>query len=416
MPEIENVNLEKVALDLGGDDGSSNSFGIQDTQLLSGNEFQNFLFKSAEDIKPVDKQESAKSETPTTPQQQKQEAKKFGQQPEQPESEEVNPKELLDNILFNKKEDPKTSTPNPNEDPADAPGSTDDNTYTSLARDLMRLGVFSKISDEETEENIGVKTPEDFLNRFSFEKKKGAIDILDNFLSQFGEDYRKMFDAVFVNGVKPNEYLQSFAKMEALGSVDLTQESNQERIVRAYYKSLKWDDTKIENRIGKLKDYGDLEDEAKTYHEVLVNKEKEVTEQLERTKLEEANKTKAREIEQKKSYHKILTDKLKATHLDGIPLNDKEAQATLDYLTEKKYKLESGELLSEFDKDLLALNRAENHELKVKLALLLRKKLDLNSVKKKSISEKSEELFKETVEKQKQQARTKPKEYKSFFS
>lgn len=416
MPEIENVNLEKVALDLGGDDGISNSFGIQDTQLLSGNEFQNFLFKSAEDIKPVDKQESAKPETPTTPQQQKQEAKKFGQQPEQPESEEVNPKELLDNILFNKKEDPKTSTPNPNEDPADAPGSTDDNTYTSLARDLMRLGVFSKISDEETEENIGVKTPEDFLNRFSFEKKKGAIDILDNFLSQFGEDYRKMFDAVFVNGVKPNEYLQSFAKMEALGSVDLTQESNQERIVRAYYKSLKWDDTKIENRIGKLKDYGDLEDEAKTYHEVLVNKEKEVTEQLERTKLEEANKTKAREIEQKKSYHKILTDKLKATHLDGIPLNDKEAQATLDYLTEKKYKLESGELLSEFDKDLLALNRAENHELKVKLALLLRKKLDLNSVKKKSISEKSEELFKETVEKQKQQARTKPKEYKSFFS
>ncbi len=421
MPDQDNVSTEKVSLSFGdfdeAQDTQSNSFGIQDTKLLAGNELQNFLFKDPDDVKENTPNTSQQSQEKQKSTQQKSETQediknKNQQTQTQTEEEKPDPKDILDNILFDKTD--KTSTETKNENPKDTPQSADDDTYNTLARDFLRLGVFTKNSDEETEENIAVKTPEEFLERFSFEKKKGAISIIDNFLSQFGDDYRKMFDAVFVNGVKPHEYLSSFSKIEAISGIDLSTEGNQERIVRAYYKGLKWDDNKIEGRIQKLKDYGDLEDEAKTYQEVLLNKEKEQAAELEKQKLEEIQKTKDKEISQKKSYHRILAEKLKAQDLDGIPLTEKDAAATLEYLTDKKYKLQSGELLSEFDKDLLELNRPENHELKVKLGLLLRKKLDLSSIKKKTISNKSDALFTLSTKNAKQQG-SKEKEVKSFF-
>lgn len=430
MPDQENVSMEKVALssadfaeDLGG-----NTFGIQDTQVLASKDLQNFLLSDPSDIRLNNDDNNDTNKNPlatskedkqkNTPQNQnrsfeedKNNPKKVQTQ-EEIKEEDTKGRDTLENLLFNEnKDEDKGGTPVV--DPKEATQSSDDDTYHTLAKDFLRLGVFTKNSDDETEETINVKTPEEFLERFSLEKKKGAINILDNFLSQFGEDRRKMFDSIFVNGVDPQEYLRSFAKVEALGNLDLSSESNQERVVRSYYQGLKWDDNKINNRIQKLKDYGDLEDEAKTYHEVLLNKEKETTAELDRKKLEEKQKKVQKEQQEKQSYLKILGDKLKAQELDGIPVNEKEAQATLDYLTEKKYKLESGELLSEFDKDLLELNRPENHELKVKLGLLLRKKLDLTSVKKASVSKKSDQLFTlstKNAKQQQQQAQT-----KSFF-
>jgi polyhydroxyalkanoate synthesis regulator phasin len=417
MPDQDNIQTEKISLDFSEDLGD-NSFGIQDTQVLAGKDLQSFLLSNPDDIR------DANQDDDTPPPVQKKEDKKIP--PKKIENQEdidtkdknlplkkdekPDGKDTLDKLLYG---DEDESTTTNNVDPKDAPQSSDDDTYSILAKDFLRLGVFTKNSDDETEESISVKTPEEFLERFQLEKKKGAINIIDNFLSQYGEEYRQMFDAVFVNGVKPQDYLQSFAKIEAISGLNLEDEANQERVVRAYYKGLKWEDTKIETRIQKLKDYGDLEDEAKTYQEVLLNKEKEQVAEIERKKQKDIQEAKDKEVAQKKSYHRILTEKLKTQEIDGIPLNDKEAQATLEYLTDKKYKLQSGELLSEFDKDLLELNRPENHELKVKLGLLLRKKLDLSSVKKTTISKKSDQLFTLATKNAKQNP--KEKEVKSFF-
>jgi hypothetical protein len=431
MPEQDNVSMEKISLSTKDFMEDSDNFGIQDTQILASKDLQSFLLTDPSNIQDVNEEKdeedvftnSTNKQAPAQKQQQKSEdtndtskqtsTQKQTTQKKDDESKKPDGKETLDNFLFGKEDEQDQNTQTTNIDPKNAAQSTEDDTYTTLSRDLMRLGVFSKNSDDETEETIDVKTPEQFLERFSLEKKKGAIAILDNFLSQFGEDYRKMFDAVFVNAVSPQEYLTSFSRQEALGNLDMSSEDNQERVVRSYYKSLKWDDNKIETRIQKVKDYGDLEEEAKTYQEVLLNKEKEVTAELERKKLEELKSAKDKELASKKSYQKILVEKLKAQELDGIPLTDKEAVETLDYLTEKKYKLASGELLSEFDKDLMELNKPENHELKVKLGLLLKKKLDLTSVKKSTLSKESGKLFNLSAKNAKNGKNE--KEVKSFF-
>jgi hypothetical protein len=184
--------------------------------------------------------------------------------------------------------------------------------------------------------------------------------------------------------------------------------------MRAYYKELKWDDERINSKIQKLKDYGDLEEEAKSYHEVLLNKEKETAAQIEQKKIDEQKQEKDRDIATAKSLQRIITEKLKTQEIDGVPLTQKDAEEVFAYLTNKPYKLASGEKLTEFDKDILELNRPENHELKIKLGLLLRKKLDLTSVKKTTISKKSDALFTLSTKNAKQKD-SKEKEIKSFF-
>lgn len=427
MPNQDD-DIQMVKLDSVFGNDLENSFGIEDTQVIASQDLQKFLMSSPDDIKNVEEEakkakeiedakklaeeEAARTMTPAQKQAAAQVAK------EKAEKEKPDGKTTLENLLFAEEEEEEEvkigedGKPIP---PAKKEGEEggDDDTYKTLSKDLLRLGVFSKASEEETEDNIDISTPEAFLERFSLEKKKGAIGILDSFLSQFGEDYRKMFDSVFVNGVKPQDYLQSFAKIEQMKDLDLANEDNQAKVLRTYYKSLKWDDNKIEARLQKLKDYGDMEDEAKSFHEVLLNKEKEQVANIEKQKADEAAAQKAKDSETQKSFQRILTEKLKAQEIDGIPLTQKDAEEVFAYMVNKPFKLASGELLSEMDKDILELNRPENHEQKVKLGLLMKKKLDLSSVKKTAVSKKSDALFTLSTKNAKQQPAK--KELKSFF-
>lgn len=101
--------------------------------------------------------------------------------------------------------------------------------FTALSNDLFKLGVFSK---EDEEEETAIDTPEAFLERFQAEKEKGAIEIVDNFIGQFGEDYQKAFDAIFVKGVDPKDYFGTFGQIQSFAEMDLTQENNQVAVLK----------------------------------------------------------------------------------------------------------------------------------------------------------------------------------------
>src|SRR5690606_22537409 len=93
-------------------------------------------------------------------------------------------------------------------------------------------------------------------------------------------------------------------------------------------------------------------------------------------------------------------EKLKTKEFDGIPLNPKLAGELQDFLITDKYKTPSGETLTEFDRTILDLKRPENHEKKVKVALLLKlleKDPTLSTIKKKGISQETNTLFSEVA-------------------
>ncbi len=139
--------------------------------------------------------------------------------------------------------------------------------FTALSRDLFKLGVFSK---DEDEEDVAIDTPEAFLERFQNEKKKGAIEMVNSFIGQFGEDYQQAFDAIFVKGVNPKEYFGTYNNVVSFAEMDLSQENNQVAVIKQALADQGFEPDDINTEVERLKNYGDLENVATKHHKVLV--------------------------------------------------------------------------------------------------------------------------------------------------
>ena len=287
---------------------------------------------------------------------------------------------------------PKKAAETSEDDDADEadPASTK---FEALANDLFNLGVFTKEDDDDEEP---ISSPEEFLERFQAEKKKGAIEVVNNFIGQFGEDYQQAFDAIFVKGVDPKEYFGTYNNVASFADMDLTQENNQVSILKQALQDQGFDQEDIETEVERLKNYGDLETVAAKHHKVLIKKEAAKLQQLEQKAEVELQQKAAIRNQYIQNVQTILGEKLKAKEFDGIPLNPKLAGELQDFLLVDKYKTNSGETLTDFDRTILELKRPENHATKVKLGLLLKileKDPTLSTIQKTGVTKKSNELF-----------------------
>lgn len=271
------------------------------------------------------------------------------------------------------------------------------NQFSALSKDLFKLGVFSK---DEEEEDVAIDSPEAFLERFQNEKKKGAIEIVNNFIGQFGEDYQQAFDAIFVKGVNPKDYFGTYNQIQSFSEMDLSQENNQVAVIKQALADQGFEQEDINTEVERLKNYGDLENVATKHHKVLVKKEAAKLQQMEQEREAQLQQQSAIKQQYFQNVNNVLQEKLKAKEFDGIPLNPKLAGELQDFLVTDKYKTASGETLTEFDRAILELKRPENHATKVKLALLMKimeKDPTLSTIQKTGITKKSNELFGEVA-------------------
>ena len=292
-----------------------------------------------------------------------------------------------------KKVSPISTTPNTENNEEES----ESNQFTALSKDLLKLGVFSK---EEDEDDVPINNAEEFLERFNAEKKKGAIEVVNNFIGQFGEEYQQAFDAIYVKGVNPKDYFGAFNQIQSFADMDLAQEANQVRVITQALTDQGLDPEDVTTEVERLKNYGDLESVAGKHHKVLIKKEAVKLQQLEQEKEVQLQQQAQYKQQYSTNVNQVLQDKLKNKEFDGIPLNPKLAGELQDFLTIDKYKTNSGETLTEFDKTILELKRPENHEKKVKIALLLKileKDPTLSTIQKTGITKKSNELFGEVA-------------------
>lgn len=269
--------------------------------------------------------------------------------------------------------------------------------FAALSKDLLKLGVFS--SDEDDEE-FNISTPEEFLERFNMEKKKGAIEVVNNFIGQFGEDYQQAFEAIFVKGVDPKEYFGTYNQIKSFSEMDLSQENNQVAVLKQALSDQGFDPEDVDTEVERLRNYGDLETVAAKHHKVLVKKEAVKLAQMEQEKEVQLKQQAAVKQQYYSNVQTVLQDKLKTKEFDGIPINPKLAGELQDFLLVDKYKTPSGETLTDFDRTILELKRPENHEMKVKVGLLLKileKDPTLSTIQKSGITKKSNELFGEVA-------------------
>lgn len=408
---------------------SVDNFGIMSTEEIQAGEA--FLSSDPEDIKVIPPKVDTTVET-----EESQTKKAVKKQPlkkqveEETEEEEDKPepkKELKDKQLFDVLDEKGDEEPEDEKDTKDSPKGTEEgegaedgeeNMFSTIAQELVNHGIFTL---DEEEEGIELSTPEELLERFQYESRKQASMVIDKFLSRYGDNYRDMFENVFVRGINPVDYLNRYTKVEGIKDLDLTDESNQERIVRELYKSEGRSSEYIDKKLTQLKNYNDLLDEATEAQKILVTKEQQQIDEAAAKKQAELTRRQEIRTEYMNNVGKILNDKLKTKDFDGIPVDRKFAENIYGYLTQERFQTPDGELLTTFDKDILDLKRPENHETKVKIAMLLqllKEDPQLTKLAKKAVSKESNTLFqglKKTAMKSGKKETEKETEPKSWF-
>jgi hypothetical protein len=241
------------------------SFGIVDTIASSSQELiDSFLdndgtaTSSPEEIKDIN-----------TPEEQpkKQEAKKTPTKDTKETSNEEEKAFDLEDIFEDGQEEEEDKKEEKVVDEESDAADEDFNQFEAFSKELYNLGAFT--ADEDEEPTLP-KTPQEFLDTFNEQAGKKAQVVVDNFIGRFGEDYQEAFDAIFVKGVSPKEYFQTYEQIQNFAEMDLAQEANQITVARETFKNLDYDEEDINTEIEKLKNYGDLEDFAKKSHKGLL--------------------------------------------------------------------------------------------------------------------------------------------------
>jgi hypothetical protein len=399
------------------DNPSFGNFSIENTMGAGNAELLNDLLAPETSTSSPDDIKEIKDEEPATPEPSKKAtskpapAKASGDGEEKKDEEEATKKSLTDFLMggdeeeeSNEEEEASTTQkkkPVAKTEPEETNDSEEESSeevsqFTALAKDLVKLGVFSQDEDED----IDISTPEEFLERFQEEKKKGAIEVVNNFIGQFGEDYQQAFEAIFVKGVDPKDYFGTYNNAVSFAEMDLSSENNQVAILKQALADQGFDPEDVETEIERLKNYGDLETVATKHHKVLVKKEAQKLREMEERSEKELQQRQAIKGQYINNVQSILQDKLKSKEFDGIPLNPKLANELQDFLLVDRYRTNSGETITEFDRSILELKRPENHQMKVKLALIMKimeKDPTLSTIQKTGISKKSNELFGEVA-------------------
>lgn len=386
------------------DTPSFGNFGIEDTMEMGvGNtQLLDDLFSPETSTEDPDKLETIvkTADEPQAPK--KPEVSKGKEVVQKLDGEETTPQDVLKNFLGDddeEEEDDNVAAPAKSEAKADEDDEDDvaESPFVSLSKDLFKLGVFTK---DDEEDDVAIETPEQFLEKFNAEKKKGAIEIVDNFIGQFGEDYQKAFDAIFVKGVDPKDYFGVYNNVVNFAELDLSNEDNQVRVIKQALTDQGFDSEDITTEVERLRNYGDLETVASKHHKVLVKKEAAKLQQMEQQAEQQLQQKAMIRNQYIQNVQSVLQDKLKTKEFDGIPLNPKLASELQDFLLVDKYKTQSGETLTDFDKTILELKRPENHALKVKVGLLLKileKDPTLSTIQRTGVTKKSTQLFEEVA-------------------
>lgn len=387
------------------DTPSFGNFGIEDTMEMGiGNtQLLDDLFSPETSTEDPDKLETIIKTTDEPKAPKKPEVSKGKEVVQKLDGEEPTQQDVLKNFLGDdddeeETEDDVVTAPAPAK--AEAEEEEDDvaeSPFVSLSKDLFKLGVFTHDDDEE---DTIIETPEQFLEKFNAEKKKGAIEIVDNFIGQFGEDYQKAFDAIFVKGVDPKDYFGVYNNVVSFAELDLSNEDNQVRVIKQALTDQGFDTEDVTTEIERLRNYGDLETVASKHHKVLVKKEAAKLQQIEQQAEQQLQQKAMIRNQYIQNVQSVLQDKLKAKEFDGIPLNPKLASELQDFLLVDKYKTPSGETLTDFDKTILELKRPENHATKVKVGLLLKileKDPTLSTIQRTGVTKKSTQLFEEVA-------------------
>jgi hypothetical protein len=264
-----------------------------------------------------------------------------------------------------------------------------DNPFEVFANGLIQAGIL----DVEEKENVEWNE-QSFISAFQETVDNKMWEKLEELATEtYGEAGVKLIEDVFINKVPVQEYLRMFANEQVVENVDLSDEGNQERVVRLYLAKTGMDEDSIEDQLAYMRDNNRLDAYAEKYHDKLLGKLQEEREKLSQESEVRMNMIRQKETEREESYAQVLEESIKTGEIEGYPINDTDAQDLYSFVLDKPHILPNGQRISEFEYRLATM-RQEDPKKFLAVARLVQKDLDLTPIKKKAVSEETNQIFK----------------------
>ena len=210
--------------------------------------------------------------------------------------------------------------------------------FKALGDFLVETGIWK---DFEGREEFDFSN-ESFQALWEAQAKNQVGELLNEERSQFGSVANQLIDYLKHGGTVDN-FVSNYTQEIDFKSIDTSDEVGQEKIIKEYYKSLDWSDTKIKKHIERLKDAGDGDfkeeaDDCKTKLVEAIESERE--EMLrEQVKIDQDKKI------QIDNFNKSI----KKSIYEDANLADREKKDLEKFLFEHKYQDNQGNKYSEFN-------------------------------------------------------------------
>ena len=268
-------------------------------------------------------------------------------------------------------------------------------TSATSYKDLYTSLKSSGILEVEGEEDEAVEVTQDLLaerieqsieKRFeeSIKGLPGELKNIIKFVSNGGNFY---------------DIVSNYTSSENLNpEVDMTDEVNQERVLRAILEEEGKDDELIDSQIEFYKDSGKLESIANKYFDKWKeDREKEVEAQVEQQRL-----AKQQAAQNQKAFKKELTTFISESEsVKGLSINKKDAEELPDYISNTTVKLQDGRQITPFYRDLF--EAFKDKEKVVILAKLVKNGFDFGDIKKEVSTKQAREIKNELQRQNKNQ-------------
>lgn len=272
----------------------------------------------------------------------------------------------------------------------------------SFASDLYKTGILSPDDDDYDEQGqlVYPKTEEELVERLNWEKQKGAENMVSDFFSQHGPEWEAALRAIAVDGVHPTEYLQQFSQVQSFKEMDLSDEDNQERIVKVALERQGLEPEDVRDEIKKLKTNMDLETTAQRYHKGLVKQEEQnLVKQQQEAQQRTASK-KAAEAKYGSNLRETYSQAIKAADLDGIPMSKQIADKAIEFVEKPHFKLPNGQVISKLDALFMELKNPHNAKAAFQIAALINEfepgkpvTFNLKGIEKKAVTKETNKVF-----------------------
>ena len=263
--------------------------------------------------------------------------------------------------------------------------------YKDLYTSLKSSGILEVEGEEDeamevTQDLLAERIEQSIEKRFeeSIKGLPGELKNIIKFVSNGGNFY---------------DIVSNYTSSENLNpDVDMTDEVNQERVLRAILEEEGKDDELIDSQIEFYKDSGKLANIANKYFDKWKeDREKEVEAQVEQQRL-----AKQQAAQNQKAFKKELTTFISESEsVKGLSINKKDAEELPDYISNTTVKLQDGRQITPFYRDLF--EAFKDKEKVVILAKLVKNGFDFGDIKKEVSTKQAREIKNELQRQNKNQ-------------